>query len=183
MEFNKPVSNPMLVGCIELLKAEDSAGHRNMFVEELMKAVFQSPAIIDPEPAEDAEGKLVVAPNSKVQFPMLIAPDGKKFFMAFTDSGEYRKWAEKNKDLPYFALKFDDYARMLFHKDAMGNDCPALGIVINPMAASMVVPKEMVAGILAARMTQAKQKAMQRTENPMGTMGGGPIPKSPDETK
>ena len=32
-------------------------------------------------PTEDAEGKLVLAPNSKVQFPMLNTPDGAKFFM------------------------------------------------------------------------------------------------------
>ena len=28
MEFNKPVSNPMMVGSIELLKAEDTPEHR-----------------------------------------------------------------------------------------------------------------------------------------------------------
>ena len=34
MEFNKPVSNPMMVGSIELLKAEDTPEHRQMFLEE-----------------------------------------------------------------------------------------------------------------------------------------------------
>ena len=40
MEFNKPVSNPMMVGSIELLKAEDTPEHRQMFLEELQKAKF-----------------------------------------------------------------------------------------------------------------------------------------------
>jgi hypothetical protein len=40
MEFNKPVSNPMMVGSIELLKAEDTPEHRQMFMEELQKAKF-----------------------------------------------------------------------------------------------------------------------------------------------
>lgn len=52
MEFNQSVSNPMLVGCFELMKAEDS-----------------------PEPREDAEGKLSIVPGSQVQFPMLSAGD------------------------------------------------------------------------------------------------------------
>ena len=92
MEFNKTVSNPMLVGALELMKAEDTPAHRNMFMGELTKASFLTPAIIEPAPTEDAEGKLVLAPNSKVQFPMLNTPDGAKFFMAFTDAAEYGKW-------------------------------------------------------------------------------------------
>ena len=35
MEFNKPVSNPMMVGSIELLKAEDTPEHRQMFLDEM----------------------------------------------------------------------------------------------------------------------------------------------------
>ena len=47
MEFNKPVSNPMMVGSIELLKAEDTPEHRQMFLEELQKAKFLAPVVID----------------------------------------------------------------------------------------------------------------------------------------
>ena len=50
MEFNKPVSNPLLMGSIELMKAEDTPAHRNMFMGELAKAEFLSPAIIEPAP-------------------------------------------------------------------------------------------------------------------------------------
>lgn len=162
MEFNKSVSNPMLVGCIQLMKEEDSPEHRNMFVTELLKASLQAPAIIEPAPTEDAGGKLTVAPGSRVQFPMLSAPDGKKFFMGFTDSAEYRKWAERSNNLPSFALKLDDYVNMLFRKDAQGNDCPALGIVINPLGDNVIVPKEMVAGIMAARMAQMQKRTPPR---------------------
>ena len=57
MEFNKNVSNPMLVGAIELMKAEDTPEHRSMFVDELVKAEFLSPAMVDPVPEEDGEGQ------------------------------------------------------------------------------------------------------------------------------
>ena len=180
MEFNKTVSNPMLVGCIELMKAEDTPDHRNMFMTELTKASFQAPAIIDPEPAEDEEGNLTVAPGSRVQFPMLATPDGKKFFMGFTDPGEYRKWVEKNKELPTFSLKLDDYANMLLRRDAQGNVSPALGFVINPMGANVIIPKEMIAGMMAARVAQARQMAAKRAGVPMPG-SAAPKPQKPEQ--
>lgn len=164
----------MLVGCIELMKAEDTPEHRSMFVAELTKASFQAPAIIDPEPVADAEGNLTVAPGGRVQFPMLATPDGKKFFMGFTDTVEYRKWVEKNKEMPTFSLKFDDYANMLLRRDAQGNESTAIGFVINPMGANVVVPKEMVAGMMAARVAQARQMAAKRAGVPIP---GSSVPK------
>lgn len=159
MEFNKTVSNPMLVGALELMKAEDTPAHRNMFMGELTKASFLTPAIIEPAPTEDAEGKLVLAPNSKVQFPMLNTPDGAKFFMAFTDAAEYGKWKEKNKELPTFAMKIEEFAAMILRRDPKGGLCPALGIVINPMGANILVPREMLAGMMSARAAQMQRMA------------------------
>lgn len=159
MEFNKPVSNPLLMGSIELMKAEDTPAHRNMFIGELSKASFLSPAVIEPAPEPDKDGKLSIAPGSKVQFPMLTRPDGAKFFMAFTDEAEYEKWQEKNQKFPTFALKIEDYAAMILRRDPKGNICPALGMVINPFGANIVLPREMLAGMMSAKMAQAKQAA------------------------
>ena len=163
MEFNKPVSNPMLVGCLELLKAEDTTEHRKMFVDELQNVKLLAPALIEPAPEEDAEGNLKLIPGSKVQFLMLSTPDGKQFFMGFTDDMEYQKWVEHNKPLPTFALQFDDYVGMMLNKDAQGNPCPALGFVINPYGANLVVPREMIAGIMGARLRQTAQSAGPRS--------------------
>ena len=161
MEFNKSVANPMLVGTIQLMKEEDTPEHRNMFVTELQKSSLIAPALIEPEPAVNAEGQQVIAPGSKIQFPMLTAPDGKRFFMGFTDMAEFQKWKDKNKELPFFALKFDDYVGMLFRKDANGTPCPALGYVVNPLGENILVPRELMAGIMAARVAQMKQQAGQ----------------------
>ena len=158
MEFNKSVSNPMLVGSIELMKEEDTPEHRRMFMEEVTKALFMSPAVIEPKPQEDGEGKLTVSPGSKVQFPMIAAGDGKRFFMAFTDESEYRKWVEKTSErLPIFALNLEDYAAMLLRRDAQGNECPALGVSINPYSANIILPKEMLAGIMSAKLAQLRR--------------------------
>ncbi len=157
MEFNKSVSNPMLMGCIQLLKAEDSQEHRNMFAEELLRSSFLAPAIMEPAPMKDADGKLAIVQGSKIQFPMLMTQDGKRYFMGFTDAVEYRKWVEKNEDLPYFALQFDDYIRLL-QPDAQGNESPMLGFVVNPMGDNVIVPKEMVLAIAAAKAGQFNLK-------------------------
>lgn len=181
MEFNKAVSNPMLVGCIELMKAEDSPEHRNMFVEELAKSSFQAPAIIEPEPVADEEGNLKIEPGSRIQFPMLVAPDGKKFFMGFTDQKEYRKWVERNKEMPTFSLKIEDYANMILRRDAQGNEHPAVGVVVNPMGANVIIPKEMIAGMMAARAAQMRQRAGQSMPvvRPTQVPPTPPVPQAP----
>lgn len=158
MEFNKSVSNPMLMGCMELLRAEDTPEHRNMFIVELQKANFLAPALIIPAPEEDGEGNLRLHPRSQVQFPMLVSTEGQKYFMGFTDEAEYRLWVEKNRPLPTFAVKFDDFVRMLMDKDPQGNPCAAMGFVVNPYGVNFVVHKDMIANIMADRMMQTFTK-------------------------
>jgi len=159
MEFNKTVSNPMLVGAIELMKAEDTPEHRNMFMEELAKASFLSPAMVDPAPVEGEDGELTIANGSKVQLPMLSRADGTRFFMAFTDKAECEKWEEVNQKLPTFSLRLEEFANMILRRDAKGNICPALGLVVNPYGANIILPREMLAGMLSAKIAQAKQMA------------------------
>lgn len=156
MEFNKNVSNPLLVGAIELMKAEDTQEHRSMFLEELVKADFLSPAIIDPAPAEDEQ---TLAPGSKVQLPMLSTSDGTKFFMAFTDRAEYDKWQERNQKMPVFALRIEEYAGLILRREPNGNICPALGMVINPFGANIILPREMLASMMSAKLAQAQHMA------------------------
>lgn len=162
MEFNKSVSNPMLVGCIELLKAEDTVEHCNMFLTELLKASLLAPALVDPAPQEDEEGNLKVLPDSKVQLPMLSMPDGSKYFMGFTDDAEYRLWVEKNRPCPAVALVFDDYIGMMMQKDPNGNPCPAQGIILNPCGSNLVVQKDMLAQVMAGRMIHALKQGDTR---------------------
>ncbi len=152
MEFNKITSNPMLVGSMELLKADPSREHNALFISEMMKARFMSPAIVSPEPVADETGEKKLAPGSKVQLPVITAPDGKKFFMAFTDKMEFDKF-RKETDTPFIALNAEEYAAMLLRKD-----CPVLGFVINPGSANMVVPKEMLASVIAAKIAKMKEE-------------------------
>lgn len=156
MEFNKNVSNPMLIGSMELLKAEPSPEHQNMFITEMMKAQFLAPVMLTPEPERDENGKIKVLPGSKIQFPMLSTQDGRVFMMAFTDKMEYEKWKDaEGKNV--CALSFEELAGMLLRKDPQGNVSPALGYVINPFGANMVIPREMIAGLMSAKLAKPGQ--------------------------
>lgn len=180
MEFNKAVYNPMLMGSVQLMRAEDTPEHRNMFIGELVKASLQAPALIDPAPAEDAEGKLTIAPGSRIQFPLLSTPDGRRFYMGFTDPVEYNKWAEKNKNMYFFALKLDDFLGMMFRKDSQGQENPALGLVLNPLGDNIIIPREMLAGIMAAKVGQMQQILARRSGTAAREQAGN---QGPDQTK
>jgi len=168
MEYCKNVSNPMLVGSMELLKAENTPDHQKMFWNELMKAQLLSPVIIDPVPEPDENGIAKPAQGSKVQFPMLSTKDGKRFFMAFTDHPEMDKWPGAKEDAQFFALSFKEYADLLLRKDANGNLSPALGFVVNPFGGNIVITREMLARVIAAQVAQAQK--VQAAKNP-GTNG------------
>lgn len=150
MEFNKPVSNPMLVGAIEVMKADPSPDHKNLFINEMMKAKFLAPAIIDPAPETGADGQPKLTPGSKIQFPMLTAPDGKNYFMAFTDKMELKLWKDE-EGIPVFALAVDDYAGMTLRQGSQ-----AAGFVINPYGGNIVIAKEMLGALMAAKLNAQK---------------------------
>ncbi len=151
MEFNKPVSNPLLVGAIELMKAEDTQRHRGMFVNEMLRAEFLAPVLITPAPEPDTNGKLVIGKGSNVQFPTLAVRDGRQLLMAFTDKMEFEKW-RPGEEKYSFALTFDDYVSMLLRKDKQGNSSPAIGVVINPFGCNLIVHKDMIANMVLTKM-------------------------------
>lgn len=148
MEINKSVANPMLVGAIELMKAEDTPEHRSLFMEEVKKANFLAPVIISPAPEQDDQGIFHLQPNSQIQFPMLKAPDGKQFFMAYTDMSELKRWKDEENQQT-FLMKLTDYAQMMFQKDDQGRENPSAGFVINPFGGNMAITKELVKILLA----------------------------------
>ena len=154
MEYNKSVSNPLLMGAIQLMKAENTPEHKKMLSDEIVKAQYLTPATVTPVP-EPGETKL--GPGSHVQLPVLAAPNGKQFFMAFTDMAELKKWKDEEGQQT-LAMSFEDYGAMLFKKDDQGNISPVAGFVINPFGENIIVPKEMVAQYISAKMAQAKGK-------------------------
>ena len=155
MENNRIISNPILVGAMELLKTDDTEEHRDLVMKEIMSATFLAPVVIVPAPVADENGNLHMQPDSRINFCMLKTPDEKALFMAFTDCDELRKW-KNEKDQQTLALKLEDYSRMLHQKNAQGDETPAIGFAINPYGANIVVTREGVAHILAAKESAKK---------------------------
>lgn len=151
MEYNKSVSNPMLVGAIELVNAEPTKEHNKMVSRELVKAEFLSPATVIPAPPE---GSTKLIPGCKVSLPFLLAPDGKQFFMAYTDMSELEKWPEADGKNTV-AMTFDDYVAMMCKTEDEGKG-GVDGFIVNPFGARLVVPKELAKQFIIAKLAQKK---------------------------
>ncbi len=171
MEFNKPVSNPIIIGTIELMKANEAEQKmvkhvqteeenkrlqnkatqlRKAFWAEFMKSEFLAPVLITPPPVEGDNGSMKIEPGSNVQFPSLRASDGSKFLMAFTDKTEFNKFAPDEKKYS-FALTFDDYVSMLLHKGENEKTNDLKGIVVNPFGGNIVILKDEIAKLILLR--------------------------------
>ena len=170
MELNKTVSNPMLVGVMQLIKADGKTPdpkHQEMFMEELDKAEFLAPAEVKAEVGPDGE-KLV---NGKAQFrfPILTGSDGRRFFVAFTDNATAAKAQEMDgpSKLPdefvqeTVAVKFSDLARFILTPNPDGSENTTYGIVINPFMENIVIPKNLVAAIVMKKQQEALAKAQK----------------------
>ena len=144
----KPVSNPMLVGALELLKAENTPEHRKLVMEEVVHAKFLAPVMVDPAPVLNENGVSTIAPNSKINMPMLSTPDGKHFFMAFTDVSELQKW-KKEENQQVFAFDFKHYLNMLATENSASD-----GIVINPFGHNLLLPRTMLEGMMPKKPVQ-----------------------------
>lgn len=157
MKQNNQLANPMLLGAIELMKAENTDENRKLFVDELMKAHFLAPVEITPAPQINEDGMAMIAPDSEIQCPMLNTKSGVQYYMAFTDWNELKKWQNTNKQQT-FMFRFEDYAGMLLSKDKDGNPSPAAGFVIDPFGSNVVIHKEMAMKYMEAKMAQKEKK-------------------------
>ena len=79
-------------------------------------------------------------PDSQIQVPMLSTREGVRYFMAFTDIQEMKKWI---KDLEegqqIFVFGFQDFAGMVKRTDSQCD-----GFAINPGGANIRVTRKMI---------------------------------------
>ena len=166
MEFNVEVQNPILVGAMQLFKAEDTPEHRKLFMNELAKARLMSPVFIDPEPTVSPEGKYVVEKGAKVVFPQINTKDGKKFFVLYTDKNCMDKAidVEGNPTPEMFrknfaALQLDEIGAMMLVPMPDGGVNPVEGVVLNPFDENIIVGKETAIGLFKHKVDVLKKSA------------------------
>lgn len=139
----KFISNPMLIGAMELVKKNKSPENLKVFMDELLHARLISPIVITPPPTIDENGKAKLTEENKISIPMIPGPDDKKYFMAFTDMEELKKLKAKGSiNVLPFGIK--DYAVMMANA---ADKCD--GIAINPTSNGPIVNKAMVAAIMS----------------------------------
>lgn len=149
------IANPMLVGAMELVKKNKSPENLKVLMDELAHSRLLSPVVITPQPTVDETGKVKMAEDSKFSVPMLAGPDGRKFFVAYTDMNEIKK-IKSEKPINVFPFAFTEYAAMVAKADA---ECD--GLAINPQSNGPIIAKPMIAAIMN---TILKKNAETATE-------------------
>lgn len=153
MEQPRVITNPMLVGSMELLKADNSTKHRDFFLQELLKAHLLTPATVTPKPELDPSGMVRMLPDSQIQMPMLSTREGVRYFMAFTDMPELKKWIKSLEEgQQIFVFGFAEFASMVERADSQCD-----GFAINPGGANIRITRKMIATIKGAKATQHKK--------------------------
>lgn len=156
MEENniQPIKNPDLVKAMQELKQVHSKENEVKFLEELKKARFISPAIIEEKDENGnfvkTEGKPKDPNNTRINFMMLSVKDGKRFLPAFTDVEELRKWRKEQK-VQTVITTFDHYMAMI-----LGDPEGPAGFVINPFGENIIMQRELLEQLREAQKTNEK---------------------------
>lgn len=141
-EKQKTINNPMLMGALELLRAENTQEHRNLVMQEILRARFLTPVVVEPPLVAGEDGVARAEADRTINLLLLKAADEKGYFMGYTDMEELKKWKAQTSH-QVFALKFSDYVNMLLKPE-----CEVNGVVINPFDHNLVITKDMILGML-----------------------------------
>lgn len=149
-DVNEPVTNPRIQGLMRQAAGNPTKEMMNLVYEELaMNARLLSAMMLTHEPVRKEDGTQVLEEDTKMQLPLLTAPDGSKYYPAFTDWQELNKWHEilEPKTL---LLTLEDYLALVLRNE------DTKGIVINPFGENMMVDRP-----LLEHLKQKKEMLMQ----------------------
>lgn len=141
-----PVFNPELKKSIAALKEENSPQKLNAVINELVKSPLLAPAMFDmqgkPAPKPGPDGRIQLPKNTKVSLVMINSPEGKHYYLAFSDWEAAQEWQKQaGKGRPIMAFRFDDFANML------QKNPDAAGLVLNPGANSLRLEAPLIASV------------------------------------
>lgn len=152
IQFNEVVSNPMLVGAIQLLRSDGAnrqTEHLKMLTESLREAKLMTPVLIYPRPQIAEDGKVMPQSVTKLMFPIFITKDVRKYFMVFSDKHSLDKAIEKEmeKDPESKTFEFTMPAKMDYmagmvmasRTENVDIDRQADGIILNPFVDDIII--------------------------------------------
>ncbi len=144
LENEMDIINPALMLAISRMRENNNLVTQNKMIAEALNARFLVPCVIQVRPGTEQEAKRN-ADNTMVHFNMLQTKEKEKFFIAFTDIGELKKWQDDDKQNG-MVMGFDDLADLI--RSAGDQAC---GFVLNPVTTNVMFRKEIMMDILAKR--------------------------------
>lgn len=137
-----PVTNPNFVAAFQALSESHTEQSQRVFLEELKKARFLAPVMLDPKLSRgDPEiGEATLQKGTNISFMLIEREDGSTYYPAFTDWEELRKWNQE-PDISTWVLELADY-RALFSQ----GEPVQKGFVINPLSQSLLISSEWLRG-------------------------------------
>lgn len=139
IDVNKPVTNPSLVESLKNMNESNVKEKQDIVIDEVMKAHFITPVTISPSPLSSGDNnEVVLKENTTINFNIIENTNNQKFFLAFTDWDELRKW-HNNETQQTLIITFDDLAAMIL--DEKGDSD---GFVINPFGHNLIFNKSMI---------------------------------------
>lgn len=134
MELN----NNELVNSIKEMKETKSDESQIKVITGIRKAKFLCPVVIEDVPS--GSQKINITKDTKVQFSIIKANDGKNYLLAFTSEQEIHKWqaTQKQQTLIY---TFEDYSHIILNNPLID------GFVIDPKGENLVLSEDTIKAI------------------------------------
>lgn len=130
-----PVTNPALVRAIETARQDSTEQNWAQVVRAAMAARYLTP--IDMKPRSASSGR----ENTFSLHMLKDSTDGKRYYLAFTDRDEMKKW-RNDEEQRVLTLSFDDYSHLV-----LDGRVAVHGFVINPYGGNVVFNRSMLEAI------------------------------------
>lgn len=135
------VVNPQLQQAIAKVKAENTPQNVAAMITALLRAVLITPVAVEPGtvlPKPDAQGRIALSKETKLSFGMLKAPDGNRYFIAFTDNAALQANANAPQPKTTVLLRLADYAELLRRNPQVA------GFIIDPFTSGVQITRQMI---------------------------------------
>ena len=161
------IENPALVYAMYEMKEKKTREAEAKFIEELKKATFISPAIVQ---VKGEDGEFHVAEDSshagdtRIQFMMLTNDKKEVYLPAFTSMDEVRKWRSETK-LQTVVCRFEQYMNII----ASDPNGPK-GLAIDAFGSNIMISRTLIEGLKKVidekRQNQVEVKFLEHEEIP-----------------
>lgn len=154
--MNNEFKNTSMQQAMSLLREEQTQENMLAAAEALLNTKVMIPARWDKEPQTDENGQLNFAPDTKISLMVISSDNGMRFFPAFTEMEEVKKFYKDNQ-VTCLILSLDQYLPFLTSaKDTM------TGIVIDPKGINMPFKTDFLEGIRKANKQRLDQNTIHK---------------------